>query len=108
MSQISDIGVILHLGGAKCGSSAIQAYLKQNAMALSERGVLVPGTGLNFDTEVTGEQIWYFEEAATAVDGPARLRKDFSGLMATAAEKVVAQWLSARRTSAITQPLRRS
>jgi hypothetical protein len=87
VSQISDIGVILHLGGAKCGSSAIQAYLKQNAMALSERGVLVPGTGLNFDTEVTGEQIWYFEEAATEADGPARLRKDISGLMATAAEK---------------------
>lgn len=58
--------VILHIGGSKCGSSAIQAYLQQNADALRDNGVVVPGQRLDLDSPVTGEQIWRFEEAATS------------------------------------------
>ncbi|AZQ68811.1 hypothetical protein EF888_17750 [Silicimonas algicola] len=62
MSRANRAEVTLHIGGAKCGSSAIQAFLKQNAAALAERGVLVPGKALDFVSEVTGEQIWAFED----------------------------------------------
>ena len=61
MSRKTRAEVILHIGGAKCGSSAIQAFLKQNVAALAERGVLVPGKALDFASKVTGEQIWAFE-----------------------------------------------
>lgn len=60
--------VILHIGGAKCGSSAIQAYLARNAERLAERGVGVPGVRLDFLSPVTGEQIWFFEDAILAGD----------------------------------------
>lgn len=60
--------VILHIGGAKCGSSAIQAYLARNAAVLAARGVGVPGTQLDFRSPVTGEQIWFFEDAVATGD----------------------------------------
>lgn len=60
--------VVLHIGGSKCGSSAIQAYLRQNAKALAERGVAVPGQGMDFHSHVSGEQIWFFENAAVQGD----------------------------------------
>ncbi|NNE79001.1 MAG: hypothetical protein HKN18_01905 [Silicimonas sp.] len=67
-----ETGIVLHIGGAKCGSSAIQAYLRQNADALAKRGIAVPGKTLDFTSEVTGEQIWAFEDAATGgMDGGA-------------------------------------
>lgn len=58
--------VILHIGGSKCGSSAIQAYLRSNAQRLADRGIAVPGKRMDFESEVTGEQIWYFEEVVAA------------------------------------------
>ncbi len=60
--------VILHIGGSKCGSSAIQAYLRQNAGPLGTTGVAVPGEKLDFVSTVRGEQIWCFEEMAAAPD----------------------------------------
>ena len=65
MPSAPELRVILHIGAAKCGSSAIQAYLAQNADALANRGVFVPGPELEFDTHITGEQIWFFEGVAT-------------------------------------------
>lgn len=61
-----DPSVILHIGGSKCGSSAIQAYLARNVEALRARGLGVPGVDLDFTSKVTGEQIWFFENAATS------------------------------------------
>ena len=60
--------LVLHIGGAKCGSSAIQAFLRQNAGALRDRGIALPGKMLDFSSEVTGEQIWAFEDAAVGGD----------------------------------------
>ncbi len=60
--------LVLHIGGAKCGSSAIQAFLRQNAKSLSSRGIAVPGETLDFNSVVSGQQIWAFEEAATVGD----------------------------------------
>ncbi len=62
--------IILHIGGAKCGSSAIQAYMALNARALAARRVGVPGTSLDFRSPVTGEQIWLFENAVTGGELP--------------------------------------
>ena len=60
--------VILHIGGSKCGSSAIQAYLRQNEKALAQKGVAIPGRDLDFSSEVSGEQIWFFENAVAQHD----------------------------------------
>jgi hypothetical protein len=59
---------ILHIGGSKCGSSAIQSYLARNSEALAARGVGVPGKALDFASDVTGEQIWYFEDSVASGD----------------------------------------
>lgn len=54
--------LILHIGGAKCGSTAIQSVLRENHTWLArEKGILVPGTNLEPDQNVTGEQIFFFE-----------------------------------------------
>jgi hypothetical protein len=72
MPSEDELKIVLHIGGAKCGSSAIQAYLAKNASALAARGLGVPGTALDFESHVTGEQIWFFEDMAAS--------RDFTGL----------------------------
>lgn len=76
--------LIVHIGGAKCGSSAIQAFLRQNAKALAERGIALPGNRLDFGSDVTGEQIWAFEEAATDGAGSGELFDRLQALFAAA------------------------
>lgn len=76
--------LILHIGGSKCGSSAIQAWLAQNATALEQRGVGVPGISLDFDSQVTGEQIWAFENAAMQEGGLNALPGRLSALLEAA------------------------
>lgn len=66
MPSLDKPRVILHIGGAKCGSSAIQAFMAQNVEALAARGIGVPGQALDFDSTVTGEQIWFLEDAASS------------------------------------------
>ncbi len=54
--------LILHIGGAKCGSSAIQRYNAVHRDRLAkERGILVPDTALQLKGPFTGEQIFFFE-----------------------------------------------
>ena len=64
MSQIGEAEVIFHIGASKCGSTAIQVCLERNAELLRDRGIGVPGQALNFESPVSGEQIWHFEKAA--------------------------------------------
>lgn len=62
--------LILHIGGAKCGSTAIQNYLKDNRERLSEeKGILIPGTKLVPGEQVTGEQIFFFEQMREDPEG---------------------------------------
>jgi len=77
--------VVLHIGGAKCGSSAIQAYLSQNESALAAKGIGVPGLDLDFKSEVTGEQIWFFERSAA--DGGASIGEKLAKLLDVAGAK---------------------
>ena len=39
--------VLIHIGGPKTGTTAIQTALAENRHALHERGILYPGTGIN-------------------------------------------------------------
>ena len=90
---LDECELTVHIGGAKCGSSAIQAFLRQNATALAERGIVVPGHRLDFCSEVTGEQIWAFEDAATgaaqASDLPERLAALFTAAEARGASQIM-------------------
>ena len=88
---LDECEVTVHIGGAKCGSSAIQAFLRQNVETLGSRGIALPGTGLDFASEVTGEQIWAFEEAATSGDGTQDLERRLSDLFTAADEKAARQ-----------------
>lgn len=62
--------LILHIGGAKCGSSAIQSYLRNGHEALArDQRVLIPGQKLTLDSEMKGEQIFFFEYVRKHEDG---------------------------------------
>lgn len=87
MSGRAEPEVVVHIGGSKCGSSAIQAWLAQNAVALAGRGIGVPGQELDFASAVTGEQIWAFERAATRSGGLDPLAGRLAALFDAAAEK---------------------
>ncbi len=79
--------IVLHIGGAKCGSSAIQAYLCQNAEALAERNIAIPGKRLDFESDVTGEQIWAFEDSVGIQTGEQGLVARLEALVAQAAAR---------------------
>jgi len=76
--------VILHIGAAKCGSSAIQHHLAKNLSAMSRIGISVPGHRLDGESEVTGELIWFFEYIDKEEDRLGILRRRFMRLMADA------------------------
>lgn len=54
--------LIVHIGAGKCGSSAIQEYLRVNAAALRAQGVLVPPERLAAHSALTGTHLYFFEE----------------------------------------------
>ncbi len=62
--------LIVHIGAGKCGSSAIQAYLKVNAAALKAQGVLIPGLDLAMNTLVAGNQINFFQHLLADPSAP--------------------------------------
>jgi hypothetical protein len=66
--------VVIHLGAGKCGSSAIQQYLKQQRDNLLAAGVLVPDKDCSWDGKVIGEQIWFFEQLRELPDAAAQER----------------------------------
>ena len=53
--------LLVHIGCAKGGSSAIQAGLRLNQEELVRRGVAVPGTDLTSTSTVTGTHAAFFE-----------------------------------------------
>lgn len=76
--------LIVHIGGAKCGSSAIQAYIAKNADALARSGVLVPGEQLDTHSHISGQQIWFFQNLLKEPAAPSVVRgrlRDISELM---------------------------
>jgi hypothetical protein len=53
--------VVIHIGAGKCGSSAMQQYLKSNRKELLAAGVLVPDKDAGVHGKIIGEQVWFFE-----------------------------------------------
>jgi len=60
--------IIVHIGAAKTGSSAIQAFLRRNAQAFAERGYIVPDRYLGLGADITGEHVWAIQERINAAD----------------------------------------
>ena len=60
--------IILHIGAAKTGSSAIQAFLRRNAQAFAECGFIVPDRYLGLSANITGEHVWAIQERINAAD----------------------------------------
>ena len=77
--------LILHIGGGKCGSSAIQEHLRVNAAALRAQGVLVSSDDLTPDGSQSGTQVPFMEMlrskpfSQSALDEP--LRPDAAGIL---------------------------
>lgn len=74
--------LILHIGGSKCGSSAIQNFLSRNHTRLRKRGVLTPGLELDMDSEFKAQQIHFFQEVQSRDDREAILEARFDHLRA--------------------------
>lgn len=53
--------LIVHIGCAKGGSSAIQGALRLNRAKLASRGIVVPSRDLDPESEVTGSHAVFFE-----------------------------------------------
>lgn len=65
--------LVVHIGCAKGGSSAIQQGLRRNAEALAEQGVVVPSRDLLPQSAITGRHTEFFEsivEGRTAPEVP--------------------------------------
>lgn len=82
--------LVLHIGGAKCGSSAIQHALAVNAAQLLELGVLVPDPALETEAPSRGEQIGYFADLLKNPSAPALVAKKLEALAGHMAYKGLA------------------
>ncbi|MEO1491834.1 MAG: hypothetical protein AAFV19_06745 [Pseudomonadota bacterium] len=54
--------LVLHIGAAKTGSSAIQRFIQLNADWLAARDILVPDSRLGMSSKRTGEHVFTLEE----------------------------------------------
>ncbi|MCF6303759.1 MAG: hypothetical protein L3J33_00105 [Rhodobacteraceae bacterium] len=70
--------IIIHIGAAKCGSSAIQNFIALNRNELAKKGVLVPSQKLDMEEPFSGEQIWFFENIRTQENRIAKLKQRFA------------------------------
>ena len=78
------IDLLVHIGCAKGGSSAIQTGLRLNHRELASRGVAVPGVDLRPRSEVTGSHSAFFE--ARLEERRAQPIPELGDLLARAAE----------------------
>jgi hypothetical protein len=53
---------ILHIGAGKTGSSAIQAFLRDNVPALNLLGFAIPGSDFRFVPQISGHQVFGFQK----------------------------------------------
>ena len=73
--------IIFHIGGSKCGSSAVQDYLRNNhRVMMDENKVLTPGQKMDMESPLRSEQIFYFQEVKLKENRREILTEDFSAL----------------------------
>jgi len=73
--------LILHIGGGKCGSSAIQDYLAANHAKMMQNGVLTPDQTLGTKGPFKSEQIFFFENLDLTHNATEVLREKFANLL---------------------------
>ncbi|MCK0209854.1 hypothetical protein MWN33_17620 [Starkeya koreensis] len=78
--QVRERRLIVHIGGPKCGSSAIQSMLLANNAALVARGMLVASDTLDADSLVTFGQVGYFSQLLDHPDPVGELTRRFREL----------------------------
>lgn len=73
--------LIVHIGGGKTGSSAIQTFLGRNRVQLAAQGIIVPdeqlGSGRGY-----GNQVFFFADLAQRADGAEILKAKLRDLVA--------------------------
>lgn len=79
--------LILHIGGNKTGSTAIQHFLWQNLDAMRRAGYLVPGLELDWTSIVTGAHVASLQNHLTQPDAKARITAAFENLFASRPEQ---------------------
>lgn len=72
--------LLLHVGGPKCGSSAIQAALAANSAALAARGVMLASDRMDVEGDLIHGQVGYFDELKGRPDSAAELARRFRQL----------------------------
>lgn len=72
--------LFIHIGAGKCGSSAIQTFLGENAKSLKMQGILIPGVKLDLESLVNGNQIWFFENGTKNIDFISAVKRRFTRL----------------------------
>lgn len=79
--------LILHIGGNKTGSTAIQHFLWQNRDAMRRVGYLIPGLELDWTSIVTGAHVGSLQNHLTQPDAKARITAVFEHLFASRPEQ---------------------
>ena len=60
--------IVLHIGAAKTGSSAVQSFLRRNAQNFAQHGFIVPDRFLGLGPDITGEHVWAFQDRINSDD----------------------------------------
>lgn len=78
--------LIVHIGGNKTGSSAIQRFLAANCLALREAGIVVPDSRLEANDRIDGFHVFCLENLIKQPDGQLRFRAAIDELAASIPE----------------------
>ncbi|MEM7237179.1 MAG: hypothetical protein AAF501_05075 [Pseudomonadota bacterium] len=73
--------LLVHIGGAKCGSTSIQTFAALNRRRLLTEGVLVPTPQMTFERSPDGDQVWFFQNLIGQQDGPRILGERLEALI---------------------------
>ena len=77
--EVSRPELVVHVGGAKCGSSAVQDILRVNRNKLAPQGICVPNTEMTYG-KGQANLVWYFQNMIGTPDATEKLQRDVKAL----------------------------
>ncbi len=85
--------LIVHIGGAKCGSTAIQNFAWSNQTALRDHGIIVPNTDMAIGMDQPADQVWFFHSLFLEMDDtePPLSVKDAAGRVASKIRQILVE-----------------